>query len=72
MSIPIKLRRKLGFDKNQKAWVTEENGKLIIEPVKDFLELAGSLKTTKKPLSSEEIHDLFAQSVAKEYAKKMK
>lgn len=43
ISIPAKLRRKLGLHKNQKALVSEEKGKLIVEPVKDFLKLGGSL-----------------------------
>jgi len=43
ISIPIQLRRKLGLEKNRTALVTEQNGKLLIEPVKDLLELGGSL-----------------------------
>lgn len=70
ISIPAKLRRKLGLDKHKKALVSEEKGKLIVEPVKDLLELRGSLKTNKKPLSNTELHALFAESVAREYAKK--
>ncbi len=41
ISIPAKIRRKLGLDKNKKAIVTEEKGKIIVEPVKDLLELKG-------------------------------
>jgi AbrB family looped-hinge helix DNA binding protein len=43
ISIPIQLRRKLGLDKNKKAFIREENGELVIKPVKDLLDLAGSL-----------------------------
>lgn len=43
ISIPAKLRKKLNFDKNRAALVTEEDGYLAIRPVKDFLDLAGSL-----------------------------
>ncbi|GEM_PF-6038652 len=68
--IPAKLRHKLALKKNQKALVTEQNGKLIIEPVKDLLELGVSLKTHKKPLSSQEMHNFVAEAVAKTYAKK--
>lgn len=71
ISIPAKLRRKLKMDKNRKAVVNEESGKIIIEPVKDLLELAGSLKTSKKPLSNKKLHELFATSVAKDYASKL-
>lgn len=43
ISIPAKLRRKLGLDKSKKALIREENGELVVKPVKDFLELGGSL-----------------------------
>lgn len=43
ISIPAKLRRKLGLKKKGQAIISEEKGKLIIEPVKDLLELEGSL-----------------------------
>jgi len=72
ISIPAKIRKNLGLRKNTKAFVTEENGKVIVEPVKDFLELRGSIKTNKKQLSNEELHDFVAQSVADEYAQKLK
>ena len=49
LSIPASLRRKFGFDKMGRAQVTEQEGKLVIEPIRDLLELKGSLKT-KKPL----------------------
>jgi AbrB family looped-hinge helix DNA binding protein len=70
ISIPIQLRRKLGLDKNKKALVREENGELVVKPIKDFLELGGSLKEYakgKKPLSKEQLHEAFSQAVADEY-----
>jgi len=60
------------MDKKRKALVSEENGKIIVEPVVDLLELGGSLKSNKKPLSNKKLHDLFAASIAKEYANKLK
>lgn len=72
LSIPIALRRKFNLHKTKRALVTEENGKIIIEPVKDLLELRGSLKTNKKPLTNQELHDIVAQAVADEYAQKLK
>lgn len=45
ISIPAPIRKKLGLDKSKKAVVSEKDGKLFIEPVKDLLELKGSLKT---------------------------
>lgn len=72
ISISAKLRRKLGLEKKRKAFVTEQTGKIIIEPVKDFLELAGSLKTKKKPLSNQQLHDLFGTYLAREAVKRLK
>lgn len=72
LSLPAKIRKELGFSKNNRAIVSVKDGKVIIEPVKDFFELGGSLKTTKKPLSNKDLHDLFAKSVAEQYAKKQK
>lgn len=70
LSLPIKIRRELGFMKTNTALVTVQDGKVIIEPVKDFLELKGSIKTNKKPLTNKQLHDFFGQSIADEYAKK--
>lgn len=69
ISIPAKIRRELGLSKTKKAIVSVENGKMTIEPVKDLLELAGSLKTNKKPLSNRELHDLFGTYLVEEATK---
>lgn len=65
ISIPAKLRRKLGLEKNKKALVNEEEGKLIIEPVKDLLSLKGSLKTSVKA-TPRQIRKAFEAYLAKE------
>ena len=70
MSIPVKIRRELGFSTKKKALVSIENGKMIIEPVRDFLELAGALNTNKKPLSNQELDDFVGKAVAQEYSEK--
>lgn len=72
ISIPIKIRRALGLAKKKKAFVFMEDGKITVEPIKDLLELEGSLKTNKKPLTNDELHDLTAQAAADEYAQKLK
>ena len=64
ISIPAAIRAKLGLKKAGKAIVREENGKMIIEPIPDFLSLKGSLKTTKKPLTSKELHEFVAKGMA--------
>lgn len=71
ISIPAKLRRELDIDKKQ-VMISEEEGRIIIEPVKDLLDLAGSLKTNKKPLSNKELHEVVAEAIAEEYAKSLK
>lgn len=71
-SIPARIRRELGFSKTKRAIVSVKDGNLIIEPVKDLLELAGSLKTTKKPLTNEELHNFVGEAIADEYKKKNK
>jgi AbrB family looped-hinge helix DNA binding protein len=48
ISIPAKLRHTLGFDRIRKAILTEDEGKIIIEPAGNFLELKGSIKSQKK------------------------
>ena len=70
INIPVKIRRELGLSKNSKATVSVRNGEMLIRPVKDFLELRGSLKTDKKSLSSKELHELFAQEMGKEAVEK--
>lgn len=72
ISIPSKIRQELGLSKRKKALVSIENGKMVVEPVRDFLELAGSLKTDKKPLSNQELDDFVGTAIAQEYAEKQK
>lgn len=72
ISIPIEFRRKLGLDKVRRATVEIEKGKMVISPIKDLLELAGSMTTDKKPLTNHELHEVVAQAVADNYAKKLK
>lgn len=64
MSIPAPIRRKLGMDRSKKAAITERDGKLLIEPVKDLLDLKGSLKTNVKS-SPKKIREAFEEYIAK-------
>lgn len=77
ITIPAKLKRSLGFTKSQKANVREEDGKLIIEPVVDLLDLAGSLsKYAKKNKSIDEImkmeKEAVGEAIAERYKRKLK
>lgn len=49
ISIPVELRRKYGLEETKKAVVySSDDQRIIIEPVRDFFSLKGSLKTSKK------------------------
>lgn len=65
ISIPSKLRRELGLEKIGKAQVFQEGNRIIIEPIKDFLQLGGSLKTKIKA-SPGKIRRAFEGYLAKE------
>ena len=60
------------YDLNGKAILSVHEGTILLTPVKDLLELKGSLKTHKKPLSNEELHDFFAEGITKEVMLKSK
>lgn len=63
MTIPARAAKEIGIGK--RALVRVENGQLIIEPVKDFLELGGSLKTKKK-YDPKKSREAFEQALADE------
>jgi AbrB family looped-hinge helix DNA binding protein len=65
LSIPAKIRRDLGFSAtNNKALLTIEGNKIILEPVVDLLDLAGSLQTSKKPLTNSQLHNMYSEATA--------
>lgn len=68
ISIPAKFRHELGLEKTKKALVSLEDKKIIIQPVKDFLELKGSLKTNIKA-TSRQIREGFGHYLAKRAVK---
>ncbi len=63
ISIPAPLRKKMGLNKSGSALVTEKEGKLVIEPIKDLVELRGSLKTDKSA-ASPQIRQAFEEYTA--------
>lgn len=72
ISIPAKLRRELDIDK-KKVWVSEEQGRIIIEPVVDLLDLAGSLKHKNiKGKSIDEIIALEKKTIEEGYLERAK
>ena len=63
ISIPAQYRKSFDFNTTNKATVTKTDEGLLIRPIIDFLGLAGSLKTTKKPLTNKQTHDLFEKNI---------
>jgi hypothetical protein len=51
------------YSKQHKADEYANYDKQNANPIKDILEIGGSLKTTKKPLSNEQIHEMFGDYV---------
>lgn len=77
ISIPVQIRRKLGLGKISRAIVSEEKGEILITPVKDLLELKGSLHHKAiKNKSIDEIIEEEGRAIEKgfldEYRKKLK
>lgn len=64
ISIPASLRGIFNLKTTNKANIVQTSEGLLIRPVVDFLELAGSLSTSKKTLSNFSVHELFSKSMA--------
>jgi len=71
ISIPAKMRRQLGLNKTKKALISIQDDRLLVEPVRDFIEMGGTLKTNLK-ISSREIRQAFENYLANEAVKKIK
>lgn len=69
ISIPADLRRSRGFEKGKKVLIYSDGDELRIRPVKDFMELAGTFKTNKKPLTNDQLHNVVAKAMAQEALK---
>ncbi|OGM29457.1 hypothetical protein A2630_00475 [Candidatus Woesebacteria bacterium RIFCSPHIGHO2_01_FULL_44_10] len=65
ISIPVAARRFLGLKKRGRALVRIDGDQLTIKPIKDVLELEGSLKTKKKSLSAQKMRALFEANLAR-------
>lgn len=74
ITIPAKLRREIGLNKRGKALLSNEKGKILVEPVRDLLELGGSLNflAKKKKYDPAKAREMFAEYVAEEYAKSLR
>lgn len=73
ISIPAKIRRELGLEKYRKAIVRKEKDHIVIKPVKDLLDLGGSLQhLALKDKKIEEILQIEEEAVAAGFAGKLK
>ncbi len=77
ITIPAIFRKQLGLNKTQKALVSVDNNRLVIQPEVDIMSLAGSLhkyafkgKTINEIIKFEE--DAVAEAVADKYRKFVK
>ncbi len=71
ITIPADIRRKYDFGANSKVIVREKDNKVIVEPVPDLLDLAGSLnKYAIKGKSPEEIREMERKAIAEGYVER--
>ena len=54
ISIPALFRRSLGLNKSRRAVVSLVGGKVIVEPVDDFMKLRGIFKSNRRYTVEEE------------------
>ena len=66
ITIPASMRRAISIDKSNKASVTTEGKRIIIEPVVDLLDLGGTLKNkAKKEKNIDKIIQLEEDTIGK-------
>lgn len=75
ISIPAKIRRELGLNICKKALVKSDGTRMIIEPVRDFLDLGGSFH--HKAIKGKSIQEIIkmekeavGEAIAEDYRKK--
>lgn len=71
VTIPHYIRKYMGVKPYQKIRFKVENKKVILEPVQDFLNLAGSLKSPIK-VKVEDLDDLLTPKLKEDYEKELK
>lgn len=71
VTIPLKLREKLGLKPADKVIFYESNGDVKIKPAKSFVELQGSIKSRTR-YSSKDFDNSVLNETKKQYEKKQK
>lgn len=69
ISIPAKLRKELGFEKNSKVILQAQGKNILIEPLKNISELKGIFHTSKK-ISFQTIRNNFEKYLVNEAVQK--
>ena len=69
MSIPSQLRKEFGLNGGRKAMVKSEDGKIVVEPVPDFLSLKGSIRLDK-PVDLKKARGEFGKYLATRHLRK--
>ena len=62
INLPSGIRKKVGIKKQDKVLISENGGKIVVEPIIDLLDLKGCLKSNKKSLSNDQIHEVYANA----------
>ena len=65
ITIPAKIRKKLGMSKGRKATVSIEGDKMVVRPTKDLMDFVGTFRTRKKA-SSRQIRKAFGEHLARQ------
>ncbi len=68
VTIPISIRKKLGLKTGQKVAFTDRGKDVVIEPIPNFLDLMGSLKTKKK-YNKKKVRQAVGEYLAQRYVK---
>lgn len=68
VTIPLFIRESLGLQPTTKVLFIKEKDKVYLKPARNFLELAGTIKT-KKPFDIEQMTKIAQKYIAKRHAK---
>jgi len=68
-TIPIRIRNKLGLTKGKRVVFVEENDFVFLKSAVNFMDLKGSIKTSKK-YSDEKADKAVSKYIAAQYEKK--
>ncbi|HLB60082.1 MAG TPA: AbrB/MazE/SpoVT family DNA-binding domain-containing protein [Patescibacteria group bacterium] len=71
VTIPIHFRKKMNIRSGTKINFLEEGGRIVLDPIPDFLKLRGSVKTTLK-YDKKRAQKAIAEYITEEWKRKEK